>query len=447
MGLGKTVVSLTAISEFLDSCDIKSVLYIAPLRVIYSVVRQEAKKWDHLNHLTFAMLHGKEKIGNLNKRADIFLLNPEGVPAICGVIASRIVRNARNKHKKFRIPFDMIVIDEATKFKSRKSHRFKSLRKVVPVMSKRILMSGTPAPNSLVDMWSQINLLDDGKRLHRVFGDFKTQYLEADYYGHKLKVRSRRHEKQIYKKIEDLMFEAAAEDHLDMPRLIINKVVSEFSPKLKAKYEEFEKEFFMMLDEEKLEVFNIASLTMKLRQFTSGFMYKLKEDKNISIPIHDLKLDMLEEIYNNANGKPILVAYQFKGEHELGKIKKKFKAVHLGSKTSPEESNKIIDDWNAGKIKMLLAHPRSAAHGLNIQHSGYIIVWYSPTWSSEENDQMIARLWRQGQESDKVIVHYLIIKNTIDEAMISSVKSKKKTQSNLLDAIKAYRRKKHGSGD
>ena len=442
MGLGKTVVSLTAISEYLDCCDIKAVLYIAPLRVLYSVVRQEAKKWDHLNHLKFQMLHGKDKLKNLDKPADIYLLNPEGVQAVCSLISSRVVRNSRNKFKKFHIPFDMIVVDEATKFKSRKSRRFKVLKKIAPIFIKRILMSGTPQPNSLVDMWSQICLLDDGKRLHNVFGDFKSQYLETDYSGFRLLVRTKRHEKQIYSKISDLMFEASSKDHLDMPELIMNKMTDELTPKLRSQYDELEKEFFLELDDEEVEVFNIAALSMKLRQFTSGFLYKKKGKKNISLHVHDLKLNMLEEIYENANGKPVLVAYQFKGEHELQRIQKKFKAVHIGSKTDPETSNKIINDWNAGKIKMLLAHPRTAAHGLNIQESGYILVWYSMTWSSEEFDQMIARLWRQGQKSDRVIVHSLIIKNTIDEAILRAVNTKKKGQARLLKAIKDYRRNK-----
>ena len=441
MGLGKTVVSLTAISEFLDCCDIKAVLYIAPLRVLYSVVRQEAKKWDHLNHLTCQILQRKDKLKNLDKPADIYLLNPEGVQSVCSLISSRVVRNSRNKYKKYHIPFDMIVIDEATKFKSRKSRRFKVLKKIVPVFNKRILMSGTPSPNSLVDMWSQVYLLDEGKRLYNVFGDFKSRWLETDYSGFRLLIRSKRHEKQIYDKISDLMFEASAVEHLDMPELIINKVVDKLPPKLRSQYDELEKEFFLLLDEEEVEVFNIASLSMKLRQFTSGFLYKKKENKNISLPVHDLKLDMLGEIYDNANGKPIRVAEQFKGEHELGRIKKKFKTVHIGSKTSPEESNKIINDWNAGKIKMLLAHPRTAAHGLNIQESGYILVWYSLTWSSEEFDQMIARLWRQGQKSNRVIVHLLMLKNTVDEIILASVNSKKKGQARLLTAIKDYRRR------
>lgn len=444
MGLGKTVVSLTAASEFLDRCEVKSILYIAPLRVIYSVVEKESKKWDHLNHLTFSMLHGKNKLKNLDVPADIYLLNPDGVSAICGVIASRIIKNSKNKRKKYRIPFDMIIVDEATKFKSRKSNRFKVLRKISPIFNRRILMSGTPQPNSLVDLWSQMALLDGGKRLHSVFGDFKMEFLEEDYSGHRLSVRSKKHEREIYRRISDLMFEASATDHLDMPDLIKNKVIGELPGKLRSKYDELEREFFLQLDTEGIEVFNSASLSIKLRQFTSGFLYNKQEDgKNKSFHVHDLKLDMLEEIYENANGKPILVAYQFKGEHELGRIKKKFKAVHIGSRTSPEESNKIINDWNAGKIKMLLAHPRTAAHGLNIQESGYIIVWYSLTWSSEEFDQMIARLWRQGQKSSRVIVHLLILKDTIDEIILASVDTKKKGQDRLLSAIKNYRRKRN----
>ncbi|WAX07035.1 hypothetical protein BF503P2_00030 [Bacteroides phage BF503P2] len=426
MGLGKTVSTLTAIEKLMyDYCEIDSVIVIAPKRVAESVWEEEAKKWAHLKHLTFSKIIGNqtERVEALKRKADIYILTRDNVAWLCAYFGGG------------KIPFEMCVIDELSSFKSYKSERFKALRAARPFFKRVVGLTGTPAPNGLIDLWPQMYLLDRGQRLEKTITKYRETYFRPGrtnghiVYNYDLMKDS---EFLIHKKIEDICISMKAEDYLEMPYRTDNYIELKMPQKLKKQYQDFEKEKILEVFSQEegnteISVLNAATLSNKLLQFANGAVYD--EDRNVH-EIHSIKLDALEEIIEDSNGKPVLIAwtYQFDRDRILERLKK-YKPRQL-------KDNKDIEEWNNGKIQVMLAHPASAGHGLNLQAGGSTIVWYGQTWSLELYQQFNARLYRQGQQAN-VIIHHLILEGTHDEDVIAALKRKDKKQNSLMNSIKA----------
>lgn len=415
MGLGKTVVSLTAIHRLIyEECEVERVLVIGTKRIVRGVWMQEAKKWDHLKHLKFSLVWGSEgdRLKALKKQADIYLINRENV--------TWLVQQFQSK-----FPFPMIIIDESSSFKAHDSQRFKHLKMVIDKQVDRVvLLTGTPAPNGLMDLWAQIFLLDKGIRLEKNITQYRERYFVRDGTGYFGQYRLRKGAAEsIYERIADLCISMKARDYLELPPLTENDIYIPLDDQVLKRYLKFEEDCIMEVANKEITAVNSAALNTKLMQFANGAIYH--EDRSFSV-LHDAKLDALEEILDEANGQPVFVAYAF--QHDLARIKKRF--PYARTLNSPKDEK----DWNEGKIKLLVAHPASAGHGLNLQAGGHIIVWYGLTWNLEHYLQLNARLSRQGQEHP-VMVHRLIVLGTIDEDAASALKRKEAGQDALMKAI------------
>lgn len=418
MGLGKTSISLTAINDLLfDSFEIHKVLVIAPLRVASVTWSAEIEKWEHLNILKYSVAVGTEaeRLTALNAQADIYIINRENVQWLI---------------EKSGVPFDfdMLVVDELSSFKNHQSKRFKALMKVRPKVKRAVGLTGTPSSNGLMDLFAEFKLLDMGVRLGRFIGQYRNTYFSPDkrngqiIYSYKPLPNA---EQRIYEKISDITISMKSTDHLKMPELISTQYEVELSEEEKKKYEELKKDLILQLPDGEITAANAASLTGKLSQMANGAIYS--DDESI-LEIHQRKLDALEDIIESANGKPILVAYWFR--HDLERIKKRFAVREI--KTSRD-----IADWNNGSISVAVIHPASAGHGLNLQSGGSALVWFGITWSLELYQQTNARLWRQGQTAETVVITHIIAKGTIDERIVKALKMKDTSQSALIDAVKA----------
>lgn len=419
MGLGKTLASLTAIDELLNTFEVTdNVLVIAPLSVAKQTWTDEIDKWDNLNHLTFSKILGKpqERIAALHKKADVYLINRENVEWLV-------------EYFGHSWPFKTVIIDELSSFKSSKAKRFKALRKVRPRMDRVVGLTGTPSPNSLMDLWSQIYLLDQGERLGKTITSYRNKYFVPDQkngnivYSYRLIPGA---EEAIYRNIDDICVSMKAKDYLKLPPRTDNVVDVELSATDTKKYKELEREYVLELGTSDVVASNAATLSNKLLQLSNGCIYDENGDPKV---IHQKKLDALEEIIEASQGQPVLVFYQYK--HDLTRIQKRFKEAKVLDVSAGD-----IQKWNAGKIPILLAHPQSAGHGLNLQQGGHIIVWFGLTWSLEFYQQANARLDRQGQK-EPVIIHHLVTKGTIDEQVMRALKNKEVGQEALMAAVKA----------
>ena len=421
MGLGKTVSTLTAVQDLLMLEDIKRVLVIAPKRVAEDTWSTECKKWDHLNNLKISKILGtlKQRQTAIEIEADIYIINRENV--------TWLVNNYYNNWK-----WDCLVIDEFSSFKSSKSQRFRSLKKVIGRFKRVIGLTGTPAPNNLIDLWPQIYLLDQGKRLGRTLTSYRETYFTPGrskgyvVFDYRIKPGA---EEEIYKRIGDICISMKAKDYLKLPDVVYNEVQVEIPESNKALYKELKKDLIIELDNSDIVASNAAVLSNKLLQMANGAIYD--EDKNI-VEIHDEKLKKLLDIIEAANGNPVLVFYTFK--HDLKRIQDFLQAEKINSE--PIGGSDCIKRWNEGKIQVLLCHPASAGHGLNLQYGGHIMVWFGLTWSLELYQQANARLYRQGQK-EVVTIHHIIAKNTIDEDVMLSLKNKEINQDRLIEAVKA----------
>lgn len=415
MGLGKTVSTLTAIDELInDYFDVSRVLVIAPLRVAEDTWSREIYKWEHLRHLRLSKILGTEtqRRRALQKEADIYVINRENVVWLVELYG-----------KKW--PFDMVVIDESSSFKNPSSKRFKALRKVRPLSKRVILLTGTPAPNKLTDLWSQVYLLDRGERLEKTYTNYKQKYFDENIYSHQISIKDGS-EDLIFTKIGDVCMSMKAKDYLkSLPKAVYNVVEVDISPKERDLYKELEKEYILEFAEGDVVASTAAVLSNKLLQLSTGAVYNDNEGVQL---IHDAKLDALDEIVEGAQGQPILVFYNFK--HDVDRILKRFpQAIKI-------EGSKTIEKWNAGEIPILLAHPASAGHGLNMQDGGHIIVWFGVNWSLELYMQANARLHRQGQK-ETVIIHHILLKESIDEKVMTVLEGKEEQQEALMSAVKA----------
>lgn len=415
MGLGKTVVTLTALWELaLDRFDIGKVLVIAPKRVASDTWPKELQKWEHLTGLTASLVVGsrKEREAALARPATLYIINRENV--------SWLVEN-------YRWDFDTVVIDELSSFKSSRTERFKAMKKVRPLVSRVIGLTGTPAPNSLLDLWPQMYLLDMGQRLGRFITGYRERYFVPDkrnreiVYSYKLRSGS---EDAIYSLISDICISMKAVDYLDMPERIDNRIEVTMSEKERKLYDDFCRDMMVKIGSEELDAMNAGVLSGKLLQMANGAVYG--DDRKV-LPIHNRKLDALEDLVEAANGKPLLVAYWYK--HDLSRIRERFPEARC------IDTAKDISDWNAGEIPLALIHPASAGHGLNLQDGGCTIVWFGLTWSLELYQQLNARLWRQGQKHT-VVIHHIITIGTHDEDVMKALESKDMRQSSLIEAVR-----------
>lgn len=414
-GLGKTVIALTAIWELLlDYFDIRKVLIIAPLRVAKVTWDGELNKWDHLSGIEMSAVLGseKERITALNRQADVYVINRENVEWLVG---SR------------QWDFDMVVIDELSSFKSHQAKRFKALKKVRPLVKRMIGLTGTPAPNGLIDLWAEIGILDMGQRLGRFIGRYRDQFFLPDkrnremVYSYKPVEGA---EEKIYQLISDICISMKAADYLDMPDCVYNRVEVFMAAKEADLYRKLERDMLLPYNDGDIDAVNAAGLSNKLIQMANGAVY----DENGAVKhIHDRKLEALEELVEAANGKPVLIAYWYK--HDRERIMNRLNALELDTAMD-------IQNWNDGGIPIALIHPASAGHGLNLQAGGSMLVWFGLTWSLELYQQTNARLWRQGQK-ETVVIHHLIAKGTMDEKVMAALEKKDCSQSALVAAVKA----------
>lgn len=414
MGLGKTVVTLTALWILLfDYFLVGRVLVIAPKRVAENTWPAEIKKWEHLSFLTYSVVAGskKQREDALSKQADVYVIGRDNL--------TWLVNSGK-------FCFDMVVVDELSSFKSPKAQRFKSLRKVRPSVGRIVGLTGTPG--NLMDLWAEIGVLDMGQRLGRFIGGYRDRFFVPDKRNREIifsyKPREGAEDK-IYELISDITISMKAVDYLDMPECIYNRVEVTMSKEEKALYEQLENDMIIPFGEgEDIDAVNAAALSNKLQQMANGAVYD--ESGNVH-HIHDRKLDALEDLIEAANEKPLLVAYWFK--HDRDRIMKRFKVRDISTK-------KDIEDWNAGKIPVALIHPASAGHGLNLQEGGSTIVWFSNIWPLELYQQLNARLWRQGQKHTVVIEH-IVTAGSIDEDILLSLEKKDNTQEAMIAAVKA----------
>jgi SNF2 family DNA or RNA helicase len=414
---GKTVTTLTAIKDLMhDDFSVQRVLIISPLRVTSSTWPNEIEKWDHLKGLTYSVVLGnpKQRKASLSKKANIYLINRENVDWL-------ITKSG------FNFDFDMVVIDELSSFKNYSAKRFKSLMKVRHRVKRIVGLTGTPSSNGLMDLFAEFKVLDMGERLGYYITRYRETYFEPDkrngmqIYSWKPKPNA---EEAIYDKISDITISMKSGDFLDMPELVINEVPVSLGEDEKLKYGKFKADLVLQLQDADIDAANAAVLSNKLLQMANGAIY---DEDNVSHQIHDQKLETLEDLIEAANGKPVLIAYWFK--HDLERISARFRVRQI-------KSNADIEDWNAGKIDVAVIHPASAGHGLNLQAGGSTLIWFGLTWSLELYQQTNARLWRQGQ-SDTVVIHHIIAKDTIDEDVMRALSRKDKTQSNLINAVRA----------
>lgn len=424
MGMGKTATTLSAINELMfDRYEVSKVLVIALLRVANTVWSDEIEQWEELRHLRYAKIVGtpKQRRAALEQDADIYIVNRENLPWL--------VEQCSPYFK-----WDMVVIDELSSFKSWQSKRFKAFMVMRPYMKRVVGLTGTPSSNGLMDLFAEFKVIDGGERLGRFIGEYRSRYfregarngqvvynyLPMDYA-----------ECQIYDKIDDITISMKAMDYLEMPELISTKKVVHLTDKEKSDYKQFKKDYVLAdLENGEVTAANAASLSNKLLQMANGAVYS--NDHQV-VSLHDQKLDALEDIIEAANGEPVLVAYWFK--HDVQRIEERL--VKLKVKGTILKTEEDIREWNKGKISVDLLHPASAGHGLNLQKGGHHLVWFGLIWSLELYQQTNARLWRQGQQADTVVIQHIVTQGTIDEEILKALESKDAQQSRLIEAVKA----------
>lgn len=405
-----------------DSFKVHKVLVIAPLRVARDTWPIELEKWSHLHHLIWSVAVDTEteRKAALKRKADIYIINRENIQWLV-------------ESSGLPFDYDMVIIDEISSFKNHKSKRFKALMKVRPRIKRIVGLTGTPTGNGLMDLWAEFRLLDMGKRLGRFISQYRNNYFVPDKRNGQVIFSYKPlpfATDAIYRQISDITISMKSTDHLKMPELIISEYPVTLSESERKRYEELKRDLVLQLPGGDITAANAASLSGKLSQMANGAVYS--DDQDI-IRIHDRKLDALEDLVEAANGKPVLVAYWFR--HDLERINERLKRIKI--KFSRLDTSESIKSWNSGELPVALIHPASAGHGLNLQHGGSTLIWFGLTWSLELYQQTIARLWRQGQTENTVVIQHIITKGTIDERILKALKKKDSTQSALINAVKA----------
>ena len=418
MGLGKSVITLTAIKKLLMAGEAHHILVIAPLRVARDTWPAEIRKWDHLHGLTYSVAVGTEaeRRAALMQNVPIHIINRENVQWLI---------------EKSGLPFeyDMIVIDELSSFKNHQAKRFKSLMKQRHCVRRVVGLTGTPSSNGLMDLFAEYKLLDMGKRLGRFTTQYRQDFFVPDKCGfdrvYSWKPRDGA-EQEIYRRIGDITVSMKSVDFLKMPECIINRVPVMMDSKERELYDELKTDLVLSLGDDIIDAKNAASLSGKLTQMANGAVYS---EAGEAIRLHDRKLDALEDMIEAANGNPVLIAYWY--QHDIQRIQERFPTVRT------LRTSRDIADWNAGRIPVAAIHPASAGHGLNLQAGGSTLVWFGLTWSLELYQQTNARLWRQGQKAETVVIHHILTMGTIDEQIMAALERKDRTQAALIDAVKA----------
>ena len=424
MGMGKTATTLSAVNELMfDRFEVTKVLVIAPLRVANTVWSDEIEQWSELRHLRYSKIVGtpKQRKEALQKDADIYIVNRENLPWL--------VEQCSPYFK-----WDMVVIDELSSFKSWQSKRFKAFMAMRPYMKRVVGLTGTPSSNGLMDLFAEFKVIDGGERLGRFIGEFRSRYFEEGRRNGNIVyeyIPMDYAECQIQDKISDITISMKALDYLEMPELISTKKLMRMTEKEKEKYIQFKKEYVLSeLDGLEVTASNAASLTNKLVQLSNGAVYS---DDHTVVALHEQKLDALEDILESANGEPVLVAYWFK--HDLARIMGRLEKLKVKSRVLKTEED--IREWNKGNVPVGLLHPAGAGHGLNLQKGGHNLVWFGLTWSLELYQQTNARLWRQGQEAETVVIQHIVTEGTIDEEILKALENKDAQQERLIAAVKA----------
>lgn len=415
MGLGKTVITLTAIKELIEDFAVWKVLVIAPKRVAEDTWSREHEKWDHLSELRISKVLGSpaQRMKALKTDADVYVIGRDNVKWLVELFGKSW-------------PFDMVVIDELSSFKNPSAQRFRALKKVMPLSDRVVGLTGTPSPNGLMDLWAEIYLLDRGERLGRTISEYRERYFRAGARNGYIVYRWEPYsysQKEIERKISDICMSMSAEDYLELPERIDNEIRIRLSDKEQKLYDQMESDQLLRIEDEAVVALNAAAVMNKLLQMSNGCVYA---DGGDVVRIHERKLEALEEIIDTT-GEPVLVFYSFK--HDLEAIRKRI--PEAGELKSSED----IARWNRGETRVLLCHPASVGYGLNLQDGGHVIVWYGLTWSLELYQQANARLFRQGQQK-AVIIHHLITDGTVDEQVMKALKAKDTSQSALLEALK-----------
>jgi len=423
MGLGKTSITLTALNNLLfDSFEAHRILVIAPLRVARDTWLSEADKWDHLQNLICSVAVGTEaeRRAALMKPADIYIINRENIQWLI-------------EDSKLPFNYDTVVVDELSSFKNYQAKRFRALMKVRPKVKRIIGLTGTPSSNGLMDLWAEFRLLDMGARLGRFISYYRLEYFQPDKRNGQVIFTYKPlpgAEQRIYNKIADITISMRSTDLLKMPELVSSEYTVRLSDEERKRYDGLKQDLVLQLQDSEITAANAAALTGKLCQMANGAIYT---DDGGTVNLHDRKLDALEDIIEAAGGKPLLVAYWFK--HDLVRITERLNKLHVPF--SKLDSSESIKRWNDGELPVALIHPASAGHGLNLQNGGSCIVWFGLTWSLELYQQTNARLWRQGQSAETVVVQHIVTKGTIDERILKVLSKKDSTQAALIDAVKA----------
>ena len=406
---------------------VKKMLVVAPLRPVHGVWPVETKKWEQFEGYSVGVLHGGQKAKALKQNHDVYVINFEGLQWLSSQLNGKTW------------PFEILVVDEISYLKNTQTQRFKCLKPVLDKFDRRWGLTGSPAPNSLLDIFGPMYIIDQGATFGPYISRFKQEYFyPAGYGGYEWKLQSDGADR-IYKKLEGKVLRMAALDHLDLPELTYNNIYVDLPPSARKIYKAFEDNLTIELDSGNVTAVNAAVAVMKGQQIANGGSY-LDDDGSgngkVIEHIHDAKTEAVQDLVEELSGQPCIIGYHF--QHDLERLKQAFPtAPVIGSGVVGNHLNAIIDDWNAGLIPVLLAHPMSAGHGLNLQGAGHAVIWYSLTWSLEVYEQFIRRLWRQGQKNH-IVVHHIIARDTVDEAIMSAVKRKDKTQQNLLNAVRDY---------
>lgn len=453
-GLGKTSITLAAIKILMRKKLTKKVLIVAPLRVCHNVWPEELKKWTDFNHLKLEVLWGPKKDEALEREADIYVINPEGLDWLLQAKKTkRITRSGKEKMdivvdvRRFKkLGFDLLVIDELTKFKNHDSGRFRSLKLVHHTFGRRWGLTGSPAANGLMGLFGQCYILDEGRTFGPYITHFKRTYFEPVDKQKFVWVPQYGAAEKIYERLKPLALRMSAEDYLAMPKLIPNKIMVDLPDECREFYDRLEDDLIFKLDDKTVSAANRGVARNKCRQVANGAVYPDPEitemglkvtrgSKREVVNIHDAKLDALEDLVEELQGSPLIVAYEF--NHDLERMLKRFgkDTPYIGAGVSPKRGKEIEDAWNAGEIPLLFGHPQSMGHGLNMQGYGFHVAWFALTWDYELYDQFIRRIFRQGNKNARVFIHYLLMRNTIDEDVFAVIKGKAKGQQALFDAL------------
>jgi SNF2 family DNA or RNA helicase len=456
-GLGKTSITLAAVKLLKQKKVLDKVLLVAPLRVCYSVWPREVEKWKDFEGLKVVVLHGPNKDEMLKQDADVYVINPEGLDWLLQVKKTKVTSAKTGKtitkidvdlRRWKSLGFDTLCIDELSKFKHTTTNRFKALKLVLSTFRRRWGLTGSPASNGLMDLFGQCFILDQGRTLGPYITHYRMKYFNPSHDGFSWVLRDGADE-EIYDRIRPLALRMAANDYLDMPALIENNIKVDLPDDVRRVYDQLEEDLIAKLNDKIVVASTAAAASIKCRQVANGGLYldpevqalvKLPKSKREWANLHYEKIDALADLIDELQGSPILVAYDF--EHDLDRLRERLgkDVPYIGGGVSAKRSAELERDWNAGKLPVLLGHPQAMGHGLNLQEVGHHVCWHSMTWDYELYDQFIRRVLRQGNKSKKVFVHHLMARGTIDEVMLTALKSKKRGQQALFDALKNLRK-------